>query len=203
MSDLLRDAPVGQLIRWITGGKVLKYREEIPGFTCPSAYADAKSTASDASTPVTSPAPMPDIAEKLEAPATPGSNALYTAPTAADRDPFDRVGDRGSLHNQHTLSSIMSRPEMSKVNTRADLEQAYSAATQQQTVRREQSRPIAPEKTSDGIILVDWYTTDDQENPQNWSNKKKGVVVLQIYLYTLAVYMGYELQLPLNPAFTD
>ena len=47
-----------------------------------------------------------------------------------------------------------------------------------------------PEKTADGTILVDWYDTSDPENPQNWSSKKKGLVVLQIYLYTLAVYIG-------------
>jgi DHA1 family multidrug resistance protein-like MFS transporter len=79
---------------------------------------------------------------------------------------------------------------MSKMNTRADLEQAYTNATHQESMKHKQSRPIMPEKTADGIILVDWYETNDPENPQNWSSKKKGLVVLQIYLYTLAVYMG-------------
>jgi DHA1 family multidrug resistance protein-like MFS transporter len=57
-------------------------------------------------------------------------------------------------------------------------------------MKYQQRQPIVPEKTADGITLVDWYDTNDQENPQNWSTVKKGVVVSQIYLYTLAVYMG-------------
>ena len=79
---------------------------------------------------------------------------------------------------------------MTKVHTRADLEEAYTNATRQETMKYQQSQPIVPEKTADGVILVDWYDTNDPENPQNWSGKKKGVVVVQIYLYTLAVYMG-------------
>jgi DHA1 family multidrug resistance protein-like MFS transporter len=46
---------------------------------------------------------------------------------------------------------------------------------------------------------VDWYTTDDPENPQNWSRGKKGTVVLQIYMYTLAVYMGSAIYTPSIP----
>jgi len=88
---------------------------------------------------------------------------------------------------------------MSKVNTRASLEQAYTNATQQEALKAQVSRPIAPTVTSDGTILVDWYTTDDPENPQNWSNKKKALVVLQIYLYTLAVYMGSAIYTPSIP----
>ena len=190
MSDLFRDAPVGQLIRWATKNRLLQYPEEKPGFTCPSDYHGEKaSDASDTSTPVTSPAVLPDVAEKLEGTQTPGGNSLTTAPTAKDVDPFERAGGR-EAGNAPSLSKTVTRPEMSKINTRADLEQAYTNATHQESMKQEQSRPIVPEKTADGTILVDWYDTNDPENPQNWSGKKKGVVVTQIYLYTLAVYMG-------------
>lgn len=50
------------------------------------------------------------------------------------------------------------------------------------------SIPIAPTTTTDGNILVTWYTTDDPENPQNWSQIKKSLVLLQLALYTCAVY---------------
>ena len=190
MSALLRDAPIGQLIRWVTKNRVLQYPEEKPGFVCPGGYQDQKpSYASDASTPIASPPVVPDIAEKLEDPVTPGANLLATAPTARDVDPFDHAGAHESL-NSRTLSKVVTRHEMSKMNTRADLEQAYTNATHQESMKNQQSRPIIPEKTTDGIILVDWYETNDPENPQNWSSKKKGLVVLQIYLYTLAVYIG-------------
>lgn len=38
-----------------------------------------------------------------------------------------------------------------------------------------------PERTKDGIILVDWYTMDDAANPQNWSSGKKAFVATQIW----------------------
>jgi DHA1 family multidrug resistance protein-like MFS transporter len=190
MSALLRDAPVGQIIRWVTKNRVLQYPEEKPGFVCPNGYLCEKpSYASDASTPIASPHVVPDIAEKLEDPIPPGANLLTTTPTVGDVEPFDHAGAHESL-NSRTLSKVVTRHEMSKMNTRADLEQAYTNATHQESIKNQQSRPIIPEKTTDGIILVDWYETNDPENPQNWSSKKKGLVVLQIYLYTLAVYMG-------------
>lgn len=88
---------------------------------------------------------------------------------------------------------------MQKVTTRADLEVAYTNAQRQETLKSQGTQPILPEKTSDGTILVDWYTTDDAENPQNWSQKKKTLVVCQIYFYTLAVYIGSAIITPSQP----
>src|SRR5579871_1166973 len=38
MSALIRDAPVGQILRFITRNKILPYPEEEPGFNCPNYY---------------------------------------------------------------------------------------------------------------------------------------------------------------------
>ncbi|KAK9241737.1 hypothetical protein V1506DRAFT_174835 [Lipomyces tetrasporus] len=70
---------------------------------------------------------------------------------------------------------------------------------------------IVPVKTSDGILLVDWYTTDDPDNPQNWSPWKStswpclfacphllSIVALQSILqshHLSAKVLGYQ-QLP-------
>jgi MFS transporter, DHA1 family, multidrug resistance protein len=40
MSDLIRDAPIGQLIRYITNNRLLKYPEELDSWQCPQSYAD-------------------------------------------------------------------------------------------------------------------------------------------------------------------
>lgn len=184
MSDLLRDAPIGQLVRWVTRNRVLQYPEEKPGFHCPTDYRGEKS-----STPIADPLTVSNITEKLDELPTPGAHYLAAVPTAPDIDPFERAGSQDAF-NSRTLSKTVTRPEMSKVHTRADLEQAYTNATHQGSMKHQPSRPIVPEKTADGTILVDWYDTNDPENPQNWSSKKKGLVVLQIYLYTLAVYIG-------------
>jgi hypothetical protein len=51
------------------------------------------------------------------------------------------------------------------MHIRADLKQAYTNATRQETMKHQQSQPIVPENPADGTILVDWYDTNDQENP--------------------------------------
>jgi DHA1 family multidrug resistance protein-like MFS transporter len=48
-------------------------------------------------------------------------------------------------------------------------------------VERTLSRPIEPQRTKDGMILVDWYSTDDAANPQNWSLRKKTFAAVQIW----------------------
>ncbi|KIW97121.1 uncharacterized protein Z519_02513 [Cladophialophora bantiana CBS 173.52] len=192
MSALLRDAPVGQVIRFITRNKYLQYPEERSDFVLPESYQSHKLGAARQTQPVL---PVPeDIEKKLEDDSD-DAHSLTAARTAADGESL-ALSDR-------TLSKIMTRPELSQVNTRADLEQAYSNATRQETLKNQPSRPIAPQVTADGTILVDWYATDDPENPQNWSRGKKTIVVLQIYLYTLAVYMGSAIFTPSEPFIVE
>lgn len=59
---------------------------------------------------------------------------------------------------------------------------------EQHEIQKIKSIPIVPKKTKDGAILVDWYYTDDAENPQNWSNLKRALMATIICLYTFVVY---------------
>ncbi|KAB5578178.1 major facilitator superfamily domain-containing protein [Coniochaeta sp. 2T2.1] len=61
-------------------------------------------------------------------------------------------------------------------------------AERHMTAQRTTSIPIQPKKTTDGIVLVDWYTTDDPANPQNWSHSKKSLVLVVLCYYTATVY---------------
>jgi DHA1 family multidrug resistance protein-like MFS transporter len=70
-------------------------------------------------------------------------------------------------------------------------------------MERGPSRPIEPEVREDGTILVDWYTTDDPENPQNWSFGKKALVLVQILIYTMGVYMGSAIYSPSIPGVME
>ncbi|KAB8230260.1 MFS transporter [Aspergillus alliaceus] len=45
-----------------------------------------------------------------------------------------------------------------------------------------------PFRAAYGTILVDWYYTDDSENPHNWSNSKRALIATLICLYTFVVY---------------
>ncbi|KAL7942043.1 MFS general substrate transporter [Trichoderma barbatum] len=61
---------------------------------------------------------------------------------------------------------------------------------QQIELKRTKSAPIAPQKTNDGVILVDWYTIDDPANPHNWSSLKRSYIVFVICLYTWVTYVA-------------
>lgn len=55
-------------------------------------------------------------------------------------------------------------------------------------LEKQQSIPVAPQRTKDGAILVDWYFTDDDSDPHNWTNMKRMAISLIICLYTFIVY---------------
>lgn len=210
MANVIRDATIGQLIRYLTGDKVLLYPEEKPDFQCPACYADPDLTMKSS--------PNPPIASSL----TSGDQTLYpdevkqapTEPTEAagptptpvehhsstglNRDSLERIDtSHSSLENNlekaqtrdSKLSRVSTRTALAQAHTQADLQAAFSASAAA-SFGPQASQPIVPQRTSDGTILVDWYTVDDPENPQNWSFSKKIFVSLQIYMYTLAVYMG-------------
>lgn len=86
--------------------------------------------------------------------------------------------------NPDQLPSIAPQPgeeSAEAVTPSADVEQ-------QSPIEQQQSRILKPTKTPEGIILIDWYTSDDKVNPQNWSSKKKAMSALIINLYTFGVY---------------
>jgi DHA1 family multidrug resistance protein-like MFS transporter len=192
MSDIIRDAPIGQIIRWATNKRLLKYPEERSDFQCPHSYAH------------------PDSAEQLpingqdEGPAV--EEVVYPDPEtvlekvtteddteSSEETDLEKIQTARTQHTAHTqISRVGTKTALSKSVSRADLEQQFSLAS----IERGPTRPIKPEKLDDGTILVDWYTTDDPENPQNWSFGKKAVVLLQILLYTMGVYMGSAIYSP-------
>ncbi|KAH8587163.1 major facilitator superfamily domain-containing protein [Bisporella sp. PMI_857] len=130
MADLLRESPLGQVIRLFTKNKILQYPEERPDFVVPQAYLRAFNEKD------------PNQAESVVA------------------------GD-----SSQTISGPIS------IQSEAQLQGAIS-------------KVLVPQRTSDGMILVDWYTTDDPANPQNWSARKRSFITLIICLYTFVVYCG-------------
>ncbi|KAI9745816.1 MAG: hypothetical protein M1818_000497 [Claussenomyces sp. TS43310] len=168
MADIIREAPLGQILRWVTGNRVFKYPEEESDFQLPVAWVASLNgekshldTASSRSTSV--PTPSPDVDDaKAEA------EEAELAPYGTD------------IEAVRTLSRSQTRPFTQE---RLEIEKRDS-------IDRTLSRPIAPTKTRDGHILVDWYTTDDPADPQNWSAGKKRWVTFLICLYTFVVYCG-------------
>ncbi|KAK5685758.1 hypothetical protein LTR17_026957 [Elasticomyces elasticus] len=154
MTDLIREAPLGQLMRFISRNKLFRYPEEQPGFVLPLQY--AVRTSSEKGTDHGSSADLSvhetdgiEKAESFQGPATPLGKE------------FDDLGMTRTKSKHYSLPYSSERVD----------------AERQLDLERTQTLPIIPQVTSDGIILVDWYTTDDPANPHNWSSRKRALVV--------------------------
>jgi DHA1 family multidrug resistance protein-like MFS transporter len=143
MEAAIRDAPFGQLVRYLTKNKYFQYPEEKPGFQLPETWLQLLNELSSNS-----------LDEKVISPDPNHSNTLSRASTQAS----------------------------------LPLTEARLEADEQHDIEKIKSIPIAPKKTKDGAILVDWYYTDDKENPHNWSNRKRALIATIICLYTFVVY---------------
>ncbi|KAK6537243.1 hypothetical protein TWF694_011440 [Orbilia ellipsospora] len=185
MYDIVRDSGFGRLARFVTGGRVFQYAEERPGFELPeSYYNESMQRMTDAAKDAANgkkPAPQGQLGDEKP----PSRRSLSSSSDQKDSD-LDLSSGSDFPTPKEEENAIQ------RADTTRDLERAQTAPDLEKTV----SRPIAPTRTRDGYILVDWYTTDDPENPKNWGAGKKAIVVLQIYLYTLAVYMGSAIYTP-------
>ncbi|EPS36162.1 hypothetical protein H072_10244 [Dactylellina haptotyla CBS 200.50] len=189
MYDILRDSGFGHLARFVTGRRVFQFPEERPGFELPeSYYNESMQRMTDAAKDAAAgKKPLPQDQSPDEKP--PSRRSLSSSSS-------ERKDSELGLNSESNLAIPKEEENgIQKAETARDLERAPTAGDLEKTV----SRPIAPTRTREGYILVDWYTTDDPENPQNWGSGKKAIVVLQIYLYTLAVYMGSAIYTPSVP----
>lgn len=186
MYDIIRDSTFGQIVRYVTKNKCLRYAEERRGFR------------------------HPHYALEREKPETGNSAAAPSEGDGHDNaSQYLSAGVNSSANYQADSAAGSSHP--SDIYTESDdLEDALEPnpierlVTQQSlhTVERSQTLVIEPTKTAEGVILVDWYTTgerlgrgrysipqtililimaDDAENPQNWGRAKKAIVSFQIW----------------------
>ncbi|KAI9813733.1 MAG: hypothetical protein M1832_006106 [Thelocarpon impressellum] len=199
MSALLRDSALGQTLRFLTKNKILLYPEEVPGWECPSHYSGVEGEKGIATPQTEGPSPAAEL-EKL---ALHRPESIEHPPPAAEGKELDdeqlRTVPTVASAGAAGLGRVDTAVTMSKIESRRDLEQAYRTAT----LEKGPTMPIIPETLEDGTILVDWYDTDDPENPQNWSLGKKNFVAFQICFYTLAVYMGSAIYAPSQPGVME
>jgi len=210
MWEVMRDAPFGQLVRYATNNRFFKYPEEQQGFQCPRTYINSHTTrhSSHASRPQS--APPPDDIEKQEptgvesGPETSGTDVEETVDPLRDIEKVSSVATNSdSAEGFHPIA-----PHGSALTRTRTLPYTQERLREEQEIalERKESTPIVATRTEDGTILVDWYTTDDPDNPQvslssfmrswdkilkfpkNWSRKKKAWTAFLIDLYTFVVY---------------
>ncbi|KAH9995355.1 major facilitator superfamily transporter [Xylariaceae sp. FL0662B] len=167
MSRIIRDAPIGQLIRFVTNNRVLQYPEEKSNFKLPETW--RKMLESD------------PIGSTFESSSSTLSNPSVSSPSDEESQ-AEKAVVIDSAPYKATLTRTRSRTE-----TLPNTEERYEI-DQQHEIEKTRSIPIVPKQTKDGAILVEWYYTDDPDNPQNWSNWRRAVVAIIICLYTFVVY---------------
>ncbi|TID14377.1 putative caffeine resistance protein 5 [Venturia nashicola] len=181
MKELIREAALGQIIRFVSRNRLLKYPEEVEGFQIPfermkheeklaRINEDADSDKQEEVTPAT---------EEYE-----NIDHVLTQEDKGDDFDIEKSGTQGSPAGLDKVQSVKS---LSRTQTIPFTRERFEV-DQQLAAERTLSLPIQPVITSTGQVLVTWYTTDDQDNPQNWSQKKKSWVSFLIWIYTFAVY---------------
>ena len=164
MTDLLRDSPFGQLVRFATRNRVFLYPEEKPGFQAPSSY-DAqagKESSSEhphhphdalaAPNPASnSPFPtgrLPHDLEKIPtAPLNPekAESARSSRSSRTGVDPEKPHDTNPDSHVLRTVSPSMAQQPLS-----------HDGGEPSQQLSRTKSLAIVPTRTRDGRILADW-----------------------------------------------
>jgi DHA1 family multidrug resistance protein-like MFS transporter len=158
MQAVIRDAPFGQLVRYVTKNKYFQYPEEKPDFQLPETWIDVMNQSDD----------------------------LRKGSSQTEQlDPLDpeKEGEGGpsSDHHGQALSQTTTTNSLQWTSERL-------AEDERHEIEKVKSTPIVPKRTRDGVVLVDWYYTDDPENPHNWSNTKRALIATIICLYTFVVY---------------
>lgn len=214
----------GQAARLITKDRVFKYPEELPDFVLP--WEQAGLGGDDVIPPnneiaeaeKTIPPTIPE--SPLEKAETRASNASSSSASttagefrnnSADAD-VEKVATRGSSTRDAHMSRIATQKThtgslgpvttLTRTRTREQTRQYTRErfdVEEQEAIERKQTTIIMPQKTADGVILVDWYTTDDPANPQNWGSWYKIWVVTIIWFYTFMVYMTSAIYTPAEP----
>ena len=211
MSDLIRDAPFGQVIRYLTKNRLLQYPEEKAGFTLPSHYEKPGARVAAANeaekNAATASSLEKDKAKFQRGSSSSGNDAgnevavepAEEAETPPPADVSDAEQKTLDLERAETATSqmttasgfrmrktrtqregferVVSRTALSNSVTQADLQREYTIAS----LAKGPSEPIRPTTLDDGTTLVDFYNTDDPENPQNYSSKKKMFIAAQIW----------------------
>ncbi|KAK5938229.1 hypothetical protein PMZ80_009199 [Knufia obscura] len=186
--SVVRDAPFGQLVRLVTKNKYFKYQEELEGFEIPwqKAIKEEKERAIEQSSPLSTPAD--DIEKSI--------GDAINAPAAG---PHHDQHDLEALRQMATVRSIRTIDRANKTLTRESTKpwtRERFEAEQEEQAERAQSAIIVPVKTAEGITLVDWYSTTDEENPQNWSSGRKALVTAIIFFYTFVAYAASAIYTP-------
>lgn len=175
MLSPIKDTAFGAIVRLVTRGKALQYPEEKPDFKLPEPWLQLMNNE------------KPDQPAGFDSVPTTSSESSSSSSDDEEKQAANRdaPGAQPSEYQQGLqLHRTKSRSETLPFSQdRLDVDERHE-------LEKTKSIPIVPRKTKDGAILVDWYYSDDPENPQNWSNTRRALITAAICIYTWVVYMS-------------
>lgn len=199
MFDIIRESTVGELFNRFSGGRILPYPDQRPGFEIPKRYRATSSPASSSSSVNEKPKKSEDAPTRV-----PSSSAFPKDVKNAERDSQEWVseaptrvassdalahhlsGDKGPtpfderpVYNHHPHDSH--GPHLKQTDT---METAVGPPADVEASAGELEKALEAEIQHGDYILVDWYNDDDPENPRNWSFRKRAFVLFEICLLT-------------------
>ncbi|EEB89069.1 hypothetical protein MPER_12882 [Moniliophthora perniciosa FA553] len=189
MKDLIRDSIIGQQINYLSGGRLLPYADQRPGYQVPQRY--LSSTLSRVSTATIKVAEE----QKKISPSYPSSTYPSTSVTRCatpipklpgDKEQIEQLeqetvdvdeADRRLREAEHN-GETKAKPTDNRDAEKGDLQ------VEVRSVKEVEIEPVAD------LFLVDWDGPEDPDNPRIWSPFKRGFVAFSIALLTFSVYMG-------------
>lgn len=181
MADLIRDAPIGQLIRFLTRNRYLQYPEERSGFQLPQRWQlllDDRNIVND--TPVASSSSTVHVRE--------GSNTPCMSEKEAETGQQSQSPHEWRVDERDRVQQQPLQLHRTRSQTKSPVLPVPKHAAEEDCPATHNSAPAVPRQANNGTILVDWYYNDDRENPHNWSNRKRVYLTGVLCLYTFIVY---------------
>jgi DHA1 family multidrug resistance protein-like MFS transporter len=133
MSTIIRDAPFGQLVRYLSGNRLFQYPEERPDFILPKAYVDNA------------------VRQKY----LPGQGT-------EEKEPEKNVADLDNAESDSSSSSDSEIERVKSAASQIQRSHSYPGSPDQiqadieLALHKTVSKPIRPARTEDGTLVVDW-----------------------------------------------
>jgi DHA1 family multidrug resistance protein-like MFS transporter len=146
MNEVIRDAPFGQLLRYITRNRIFKYPEELSDFECPPAYQSASAGEKGA---------------RQEYQMDP-KQFNEPASTELELHPSHEAGVEKSRSFQSSASTAASQNAATDIQITGvrslprDNESLPAGEGLALRITHSTSRAVVPTTTKDGITLLDW-----------------------------------------------
>ncbi|KAI0129777.1 major facilitator superfamily domain-containing protein [Xylariales sp. AK1849] len=122
------------------------------------------------------------------------NNKLFRYPDEIDPQSWEKFGYRGTS----SVPTDLEDHDASQVQSQ-ELDDSAVASTSDPKIQNVAAQgPTMTRTVEDGkdAYLVDWHSTDDPENPQNWPSSWKLMVTLQICLLNFSVYIPSSIYVP-------